>query len=454
MATRPNILLIVVDDHGVHQLGCYGSPCYRTPRIDSLAAAGVRFTQSYSTAPVCSPARASLYTGRHPARLHLTNYIPGTEPANARLLTPRWRPYLPVEEETLGRAFQRAGYATGHFGKWHLAVDYRYEKGRPTDPESHGFEEVLVTRKPTANADPEGDPHHTEAIARRASAFISAPRDRPFFCAVAYNALHRPELAPAAALARCAGRADAGDGCHRPVLMAMMEAVDRSVGLLLDALDQAGRARDTIVVFTSDHGAFDRSVERKPLRGAKADLYEAGIRVPLIVRWPGRIKGGAVSDVVIQNSDVFCTLCDLADVAPARPTPDGVSLRDVLLAGARELPARDLYWHFPHYHHLGLGPCGAIRSGAFKLIEWFDGSIGGAPERPPYELFDLAADPGEHHDLAAGKAETCARLAGRLRAWRREVGAQEMTVNPDFDATLGPTLPPPPTGDPINPYGE
>ncbi|MGH8018353.1 MAG: sulfatase [Opitutaceae bacterium] len=455
MAAAPNVLLVVVDDHGLHQLGCYGSECYHTPRIDALAGEGMRFTRSYSTAPVCSPARASLYTGRHPARLRLTNYIPGTEPANSRLLTPRWRPYLRLEEETLGAVFKTAGYATGHFGKWHLAVDYMYQPGRPTDPESHGFEEVFVTRKPPAEADPGADPHHTMGIAHRAADFMTACRDRPFFCVVAYNALHRPELAPSQAIARWAARPGAEEDFNRPTVVAMMEEVDRSAGVLLDNLRGSKRERDTIVVFTSDHGAFDRSMDRKPLRGAKADLYEAGIRVPLIVRWPGRVPAGSVSNLLVQNSDLFPTLCSLAGVKPASLVErDGFDLRDVLLNGSRELASRDLYWHFPHYHHLGPGPCGAIRSGRYKLIEWFEGSLGVDANKPPFELFDLESDPGEYNNRAEIEPAACARLAGNLQTWRRQIGAQEMPVNPGFDPSLGPTPPPPPTGDPVNPYGE
>lgn len=448
------MLLILVDDCGVHQLGCYGSGFYRTPHIDALAGQGMRFSQSYSTAPVCSPSRASLYTGRHPARLHLTNYIPGTEPANGRLLTPPWRPYLPVEEETLGDVFKAAGYVTGHFGKWHLAHDYHYVPGRPTDPESQGFDHVFVTRKPPPDADPESDAHHTFAIAERAVEFIQASRDRPFLCAVAYNALHRPELAPAALIREFARLPGAGLDCNRPVLAAMMADVDRSVGLLLDALRTSGVERDTIVVFTSDHGAFGRSSDRKPLRGAKADLYEGGIRVPLIIRWPGHVPENVRCDAVVSNADLFPTLCEAAGVAATPVERDGMSLLGVLCRGERELPERELCWHFPHYHHLGLGPCGAIRSGRLKLIEWFDGSIAHDPAVTPYEVFDLEADPGEHRNLAAEDPSIGKRLAARLRAWRAEVGAQEMRINPAFDPGIGPTQPPPPTGDPTNPYGE
>lgn len=452
MASGPNVLWVIVDDMGVHQLGCYGSSFYETPHIDRLAAEGVRFGCAYSASPICSPARAALYTGIHPARLHLTNYIPGTEPPNGRLRTPPWRPYLPVEVETVGDLLKRAGYATGHFGKWHLAPDYKYEPGRPMDPESQGFDTVLFTRKPREDADPEGDPHHISRLADGAIEFMSRPRDCPFLCVVAHNALHRPELAPAKLVERFARKPGAEREANRPVIAAMAHLVDASVGRMLAHLEANGQRSRTLVIFTCDHGAFDRSSERKPLRGAKADLYEAGIRVPLIVSHPGVIRPGERSGLVF-GTDVLPTLLEHCG-APPIPSCDGVSIRPSLLDATSPLPEHEeLCWHFPHYHHLGLAPCGAIRVGNWKLIEWFERTIGNATDGPPIELFDLATDPSETVNRAAAEPERCAELLRRLRAWRRQTGAQEMTVNPGFDSTLGMNgdVPPPP-GDPGNPF--
>ena len=284
MADTPNILLVIVDDMGVHQLGCYGSHFYETPHTDRLAREGACFSSAYAASPVCSPARAAIYSGLHPARLHLTNFIPGTEPANPRLLTPRWRPHLPVEVTTIGDVFKARGYATGHFGKWHLAPDYHYQPGRPMDPESQGFDTVMVTRKPLASDDPERDPHHIDGITDRAIEFISSlPESRPFLCVVAHNALHRPEIAPRALVEHFSAKAGAELDSNRAVLAAMAAGVDRSIGRLLVHLRSTGRERDTIVVLTSDHGAFGRSGDRKPLRGAKATLA-ATLRVSSRIR--------------------------------------------------------------------------------------------------------------------------------------------------------------------------
>lgn len=452
MADRPNILLVIADDMGVHQLGCYGSGYYETPCLDRLAAGGARFATAYGASPVCSPSRAALYTGLHPARLHLTNYIPGTAPANPRLTTPPWRAYLPVEVDTLGDLLGRRGYATGHFGKWHLARDYDYAPGRPTDPESQGFASVLVTRKPAADADPEADPHHVDRLTDAAIAFVREPRDQPFLCVVAHNALHRPELAPAALCARFAAKPGAdGDAC-RPVLAAMTARLDASVGRLLGALEEAGRRRDTVVVFVSDHGALGRSTVRKPLRGAKADLYEGALRVPCIVSLPGVIPPGERGGVAF-GTDLVPTLLELAG-ARVPDGLDGVSLVRSLREGTAAGEGREeLCWHFPHYHHLGLAPGGAIRAGPWKLLEWYERTIGGAGDGPACELFHLGQDPGETRDVSALHPGLCAELRGRLRAWRRRVGAQEMTRNPDFDPGAPGTTAPPPPGDPAHPFG-
>jgi arylsulfatase A len=453
MAAKPNILLIVIDDMGVHQLGCYGSSFFETPRIDQLAGAGVRFTCAYSASPVCSPARAALYTGIHPARLHLTNYIPGTEPANPRLLTPPWRAHLPVEIATLGDEMKARGFATGHFGKWHLAPDYHYRPGRPMDPESHGFEHVVVTRKPLVTDDPEADSHHVERLTDEAIRFMSTSRSEPFFCVVAHNTLHRPELAPASLIAKYAAKQEANHDAHRPVVGAMVEQLDRSIGRLLDHLHSSGLAENTLVVFTADHGAFGRSAERKPLRGAKADLFEAGVRVPLLYSWPGRIEPGERMEPVF-GTDLPPTLLDLCGLAADGPY-DGVSLLPTLSHPAVAPPKRDqLCWHFPHYHHLGLAPCGSIRVGRWKLVEWFERTIGGNGDGPPCELFNLEDDPGEARNLADEEPQRCAELLARLRRWRQDIGAQEMSLNLNYRPEDSANAAPPPPGDPENPFGE
>ncbi len=445
----PNILLIIADDFGVHQLGCTtpgGAGFFQTPHLDRLAAEGVRFARAYATAPVCSPSRASLYTGLHPARLHLTDFIPGSQVTNPPLLTPAWQRGLPVSAVTLGDALKARGYATAHFGKWHLAADYNYQPGRPMDPESQGFDEVLVTRKPAPDADPEADPHHIHALTARTIEFVTRTHAQPFFCVLAHNAVHRPEIAPAALIARHSARPGADAEINRPVLAAMIEEVDRATGRLLDALREAGRDRDTLVVFTADHGAFGASEQRKPLRGAKADLYEGGLRVPLLLRWPEQIAAGAVRDQVVSGGDLFPTLLAAAG-ATGGAASDGCDLWPAIRDGHHRFGREELCWHYPHYHHLGLAPAAAIRVGDFKLMEWFESALGARGAKgPACELFDLAADPGETRDLSDEQPARRDAMLRRLCEWRRSVGAQEMQLNPAYDPGA-PVCVGPPAGD-------
>lgn len=443
---KPNILLIIADDFGIHQLGCTAeNNFFQTPQLDRMAEEGVRFARAYATAPVCSPARAALYTGLHPARLHLTEFIPGSEVINPPLLEPPWQRGLPVSAVTLGDALKAHGYATGHFGKWHLAPDYNYAPGRAMDPESQGFDDVFVTRKPPPDADPESDPHHIENITTRAIDFCTRPRTEPFLCVVAHNAVHRPEMAPAALLARHKAKSGADPSINRPVLAAMIEQLDTAIGRLLEALRVAGKDRETLVIFTADHGPLAPGRRTMPLRGAKANLYEGGIRVPLLLRWPGRIAPRQVRETLVSGTDLFPTVLAAAGVSDQVPV-DGVNLWPVIDDAGRTLPRTELCWHYPHYHHLGLGPCGAIRIGDFKLVEWFESSMdtSRAKGAPAYELFNLERDPGETCNLAETDPERRDTLLRQLRKWRAAVGAQMMKPNLNYDSAARTLILPPP----------
>jgi arylsulfatase A len=449
-ARRPNVLLVIADDFGVHQLGCSAGSTgfFSTPRLDALAAEGVRFARAYSTAPVCSPARSSLYTGLHPARLHITEFIPGSRVINPLLITPDWQRGLPVSVVTIADALKEHGYSTAHFGKWHLAPDYNYAPGRPMDPESQGFDEVFVTRKPAPDADPERDPHHVDDLTSRAIEFCTRPRNQPFLCVLAHNALHRPELAPRRLVAKYQAKPGADPQVNRPVLGAMVEQMDAAIGRLLDALHKAGRDRNTLVIFTSDHGPLGASERRKPLRGAKADLYEGGLRVPLLLRWPGRIAPAQVRDALVSGVDLFPTILAAAGIAEGPPV-DGMNLWPVISSERAALSRTELCWHYPHYHHLGLGPSGAVRVADFKLIEWFEPSLHpGNSKRPPYELFNLASDPGETYNLAEAEPARRDALVRQLHKWRGAVGAQMMRPNPEYDPAR-PTQVLPPISDSV-----
>ncbi|MHC4573331.1 MAG: sulfatase-like hydrolase/transferase [Planctomycetota bacterium] len=434
---KPNIVFILADDLGWHQLGCYGSTFYETPNLDSFARQGMRFTDAYAAAPVCSPTRASIMTGKYPARLHLTDFIKGGSPTNRKLLTPDWTPYLPLEEVTVAEALKSAGYACGHFGKWHLNKNKKYKLGRPMDPGSQGFDDVLTTHKPGAGPKSkyEEDWHHVREITERSAAFIEKNRDRPFFCYVTHNSIHRPEIEKDELVAKYSNKPDADNdvryGHNNPKQAAMLETLDKSVGTILKKLDELNLQDNTIVVFFSDNGHLGPK-DCKPLRGSKADLYEGGIRVPMIVCWPGVVKAGVVCNVPVISIDFFPTFLEVAGLKVTDPTVDGESLMPVLKqTGNLERDA--IYFHYPHYHGQSIAPSGVIRQGKYKLVEWFEKSAdvdGFSPAA--VELYDLENDLNEQHNLAEEMPKKARKLHAKLKSWRKSVGAQEMVRNPAY----------------------
>lgn len=424
----PNIVFILADDMGWNEVGYHGSTYYETPNIDRLAHRGVRFTDAYSAAPICSPTRAALMTGKYPARLHLTDYIPGKMWEDKPLVTPKMQQGLPLAENTLPERLKERGYATGLFGKWHLAADYEYQPNRPMDPESQGFDTVFHTRKPedediTAK---KPDAHNAVEITDHALKFIHANRARPFFCYVAHNVVHRPFGEEPALLEKYQRKPGAKRPENSAIMAAMIERMDAQIGRLLDTLEAEGLADRTIVVFYSDNGAVLADASQAPFRGGKAMLWEGGIRVPLAIHWPGVTRTDAVSHEPVVTTDLFFTLCEAAGASTADLPRDGVSLASHLRTAA-PLGREAIFFHYPHYHHLGdMRPASVVRAGRYKLIEWHEGALLGRGEVA--SLFDLTADPGEQNDLAAARPELAASLRAKLREWRASVGAQEMTV--------------------------
>jgi arylsulfatase A-like enzyme len=424
-AERPNIVLILADDLGWTDLSGYGSDLYQSPNIDRLAAQGMRFTNSYAAASICSPTRASIMTGKYPARLQLTNYIAGDKVGKLR--PPEWQKSLPLEELTIAEALQASGYATGHFGKWHLNKDKNYEPGRPGDPGSQGFGTVLTTVKPESDDDPEGDPHHVREITDAALAFIEAHREGPFFAYVSHNSVHRPVIGRSELVEKYAGQVEPDAHHDNPLYAAMVQDLDESVARILTRLDELGLAENTLVIFTSDNGGFlgdekDAATINLPLRAGKGHSYEGGIRVPTIVRWPGVTRAGTQSDEPISTVDFFPTLLSAAKTPddPAHAAvADGVSIVPLLEDPSATLGREALFWHYPHYSPQEGVPSGAVRVGDLKLIEFF--------EDMHVELYDLAQDIGEQHDLSEEMPEKAAELRDRLHAWREAVGAQMPT---------------------------
>lgn len=426
----PNIVLIVADDMGWNQVGYNGTEYYETPSIDRLADEGMRFDEAYSSNPVCSPTRAALMSGKNPARLHITDYIPGASFPYARLNQAEIAPGLPLEEVTLAELAKQQGYVTGHFGKWHLNKDKNYEPGRPKDPESQGFDEVLTTVKPEPDTDPYSDAHHSREITRRSVDFIQRHKDEQFFLYVPHHVVHRPLIEAPELVGKYEAKPGAELDIHNPVMGAMIETMDTGIGEILDTLKTLGLEQNTLVVFVSDNGGLEMLQDQAPFRGGKAMIWQGGIRVPMVIKWPGVVTAGSASDVPVITEDLYVTIAEAMGVASLPPGLDGESLSPVL-AGTGTVSRDALYFHYPHYHHLGYLPAGAIVEGNYKLIEWFEPSIMGEPGA--FTLYDLESDRGEEHDLAAEHPEEVARLAQKLKDWRADVGASEMSVNPDYD---------------------
>jgi arylsulfatase A-like enzyme len=426
---RPNIVFILADDLGINDLHCYGRQEHNTANLDRLASEGMRFTASYCAQPICSPSRAAILTGLAPARLHLTTYLPGRPDApSQKLLHPKINQQLPLERVTLAEALKTNGYVTACVGKWHLG-------GRGFLPTDQGFDVYHPGDAVTKPSDTEGGKGEYD-LTRAAMAFIETNRTRPFFLYLAHNSPHIPYAAKANLIAKNAK-------AFEPVYAAVIETLDDTVGLLLAKLDALGLRTNTIVIFTSDNGGLHvpegphKSItDNSPFRAGKGFLYEGGLRVPLIVRWPGHVPAGRVVDTPVINTDWFATLFDLAGLN-APQNLDALSFANVLSGGAfgtqrtagfRRVRMQSLFWHFPHYTNQGSRPGGAVRDGDWKLIEHSD--TGRA------ELYNLAADPREITDLASKEAERANDLRSRLHAWTAQVGAQTNAPNPNFDPAL------------------
>jgi arylsulfatase A-like enzyme len=434
---KPNFVFILIDDLGWRDVGCNGSTFYHTPNIDRLAARGVRFTNAYAACPVCSPTRASILTGKYPARLHLTDWLPGrADRPSQKLLRPRIKQHLPLEEVTLARALKAAGYRSASIGKWHLGGPAYY-------PEKHGFDVnvggtqtgsppggYFLFKTPTMTARSATE-YLTDRLTEEAEKFITRNKDRPFFLYLAHYGVHIPLQAKKDLIARYKARARPENPQHNALYAAVVASVDESIGRVVKKLEELKLADRTVIIFSSDNGGLSvkegpntPATSNLPLRAGKGYLYEGGIREPLLIRWPGVTKPGRVCDVPVSSVDFYPTILEIAGVKP-RPHQvlDGVSLVP-LLRGRGTLKRDALFWHYPHYSNQGGKPGGAVRKGDFKLIEFYeDGKL---------ELYNLKKDIGEKTILAAQMPGRVKELHRLLKEWRKAVGAQMPTPNPDY----------------------
>lgn len=425
---KPNVVLILADDLGWSQIGAYGGAAYRTPHIDRLASEGLRFTDAYSAAAVCSPTRAALMSGKHPARLHLTDHIRGSNPKGKPLLQPAWHKRLDLEITTIAEVFKRNGYRTAHFGKWHLSQDKRPPASLPYNPDRQGFDEALVTYKPiVGTSDPEIDPHNVQAITDRAMDFLERYSNKPFFLYLPHNSIHEPIIESRRRIESYKGKPRLEKLRIMPTLAAIVERLDDGVGQVLAKIDELGLRDNTLVIFYSDNGGKETYARQDPLRSGKGWLYEGGIRVPLIVRWPGHVQPGTTTNHLAATVDWFPTFLEILGDRAVPSNLDGESFLDVL-QGAAARTDRTLFWHYPHYHvGSGMVPAGAVRSGRYKLIEWYEGTIAGAGVK--FEMFDLKSDISETQNIVGKKPDQAEKLKAILRSWRSTVGAQMPVPN-------------------------
>jgi arylsulfatase A-like enzyme len=446
----PNIVLFLIDDLGWKDLGCQGSRYYQTPNIDELARQGARFTNAYSACAVCSPTRAAVLTGKYPARLMLTDWLPsGRWDPKSKLLSGRFLRALPVEELTLAEAFRSHGYRTASIGKWHLGSE-------PFSlPEHHGFDVNIGGNAHGAPGDffypyqgdwlipgtqlrakwnvlPDGkqDEYLTDRLTQEAVSFITQNKDNPFFLYFPHYGVHTPLQAKPEVIAKYQAIPES-QRQGLPEYAAMVESIDESVGRVVKTLETLKLTDNTIIIFTSDNGGFWKATNQAPLRANKGSYYEGGIRVPLIIKWPDKAKAGLVVDEPVISNDLYPT-CLAACGLPALPNQhlDGLDLSHLIQGKTTSLNRQSLFWHFPHYNeHPSSVPSSVILKGAWKLIETFDPA--------GLELYNLEEDLSETNNLAASNPETLAELRTELESWRANVGAEMMRPNPDYDPNLG-----------------
>jgi arylsulfatase A-like enzyme len=454
----PNVVLITIDDLGWTDLACYGSRYYETPNLDRLASQGMKFTDAYAAAAVCSPTRAALMTGRYPARIGITDWIharfqlhefnetlpedgifPGgyvTRP-DRRLQCPLNPWWMEHDEITIAEVLKPAGYTSCHIGKWHLGTDDWY-------PESQGFDINIGGcdfGQPPTYFDPyysdkygEGDiptltprrkgEYLTDREAFEAVEFIREHRDGPFFLHLAHYAVHTPIEGKPELVRKYEAKTPEGKQTS-PTYAAMVESVDDSVGRVVETLEELGLIENTMILFTSDNGGLQRptSTDNAPLRSGKGYPYEGGIRIPQIVRWDGVVEPGSVSKTPVISVDVLPTVCEALGVEIPFDRPiDGVSLMPLLTQGG-EIVRDSIFWHFPHYRG-EIMPYSIVRTGDWKLIKRYEGTR--------FELYNLEEDLGEERDLADRFPDRVEELDGRLEAWLKDTGAKVPRVNPDY----------------------
>jgi arylsulfatase A len=425
---KPNILFIMADDLGWMDLACQGNKLVDTPNLDRMAKEGMRFTDAYAAAPVCSPTRCAVLTGQAPARIGMTTHLPGLFfPEDSRPQPAKLTPQLDSDSVTIAERMKEAGYANAFLGKWHVAPSVA-KGGKVADelsPVGQGFDVNIGGTSfggppsffsPYKNAElpdgPDGE-YLPDRLTDEAIKFIKANKGNPWMVHLWYYTVHWPMQAPGTLLEKYKDRK--GPGLNDSRYGAMIEAMDMDVGRLLKTLDEMGLSKDTLVIFTSDNGGFAGVSDCRPLREAKGYLYEGGIRVPMLVKWPGQVQAGTLCHEPVISMDFYPTFLELAGLEPTAQPLDGESLLP-LFRQSGHLRRKRIFFHYPNYAwHMGNRLAGAVREGDWKLKRNYDdGSL---------ELYNLAEDLSEKLNLANEKPGLAKRLDAELGKWLKETGA-------------------------------
>ncbi|MDA8990576.1 sulfatase [Opitutales bacterium] len=448
---KTNFVFFLVDDMGMMDLGTYGSTFHETPNIDQLTKTGMKFNYGYAACPVCSPTRASIMTGRHPVRVEITDWIPGSSNNKKnKLLHPGDRDNLALEEITIAEELKGHGYQTFFAGKWHLGNEGHWPTDQGFDFNIGGHHRgsppggyYAPWNNPTLEAKKK-DEYLTERLTEESTRFLeNRDSNKPFLLYLSYYNIHTPIQAYRKHIGHYQKKAEKFSGTtpteqehsgqtrmrqDNPALASMVAAVDDSVGTLLAKLDELGLSDDTVVIFFSDNGGLSTKPKmgpgsNSPLRAGKGWLYEGGIREPTIVRAPGVTKPGSVSNQPVISMDFFPTMLELAGL-PLKPNlhADGRSLLPEL-TGKKGKP-RPLYWHYPHYHGSTWKPGASIREGDWKLIKFYD--------QEKVELYNLKKDPSEKKDLAKKNSAKSKELEYKLIAWQKQMNAKLPEPNPNY----------------------
>jgi arylsulfatase A-like enzyme len=454
----PNFLFILVDDLGWTDLGCYGSTFYETPHIDRFANKAIRFTQAYAACPVCSPTRASIMTGKYPARMNTTDWFGAPQPEKVENHWTRNKPLLPASYEekmalgeiTIAEALKQHGYATFFAGKWHMGGEGFYPEDQGFDINKGGWEKggpwgggkyFSPYGNPKLSDGPEGE-HLPDRLATETKNFIISSSDKPFFAYLSFYSVHTPLLGRQDLIDKYEKKAELieysgerfipiNDNQWRQVqdhavYAAMVEAMDEAVGKVFNALDSLGLTNQTIVFFMSDNGGLSTSeglpTTNLPLKAGKGWLYEGGIREPMMIRWPGVTEPNSTCSFPVISTDFYPTILEMAGIAlMPEQHRDGISLIP-LLKGKKILERNEMYWHYPHYGNQGGSPGSAIRDGDYKLIEFF--------EDEHLELYNIDADISETINLISTHHEVADSLHEKLEKWRLSVDAKYPSPNP------------------------